>query len=231
MDEAGYAAATGGQAMKWRMPETQEEARHVQAPVFESDDKRFFDAEIKLTGAKSVLEFGPGDSTQVLLDLGVERIVTCENIDKWFDVAKERFKDEKRVTVLKFHDEMPVVVDGLDDQEKFDLGFVDAPKGFNPVRKIHPGYGDCSRLNTLLYAVDRCKVVILHDAMRPLERGSLGRLWTTGLVDIEFLPTRLGIARITRREQKPNGIDPQNATEPGSAATGAEPECRGEPVD
>lgn len=184
-------------------------ARGADAVFFESDDRAQIKREVERLGAKTVLEFGPGDSTQAFLDAGVGKIVTCENIDKWLDVAKDRFKDDKRVTVLKFEDEFPVTVDGLGN-ETFDIGFVDAPKGFNPVRKIHPGYADCSRLNTLVYALERCNVVLLHDATRPLERGSLGRIWASGSFNIEFIPNKIGMARITHRE-RPNGPDTQDA--------------------
>lgn len=210
--------------------QTPESPRGKSAVYFEADDYAFIKQEIKRTGAKTVLEFGPGASTKAFLDAGVEKIVTCEYIDKWLEVAREQFKDEKRVTVLKFHDEIPVVVEGLGD-ETFDIGFVDAPKGFNPARKIHEGFADCSRLNTLLHALDRCKVVLLHDAMRPLERASLFRVWATGLVNIEFIQTRIGMARITKREQKQDRPDPQNATEPGGTPPGAKPKRRGKPVD
>jgi hypothetical protein len=156
-------------------------------------------------GAKSVLEFGPGDSTQIFLDAGVERVVSCEYIDKWYDVAVERFKDEPRVTILKFTDTFPVTVEGLGD-EMFDVGFVDAPKGWPPEnRHKHPGYEDCSRLNTCLFALERAKTVYLHDAYRPLERGSLGRLHLLGYKHEFIKPTILGFARIERSDGRPAG--------------------------
>ena len=151
----------------------------------------------ELNGVKRLLEFGPGDSTQAFLDLGVEHITTCEHIDKWFEVAKERFANDPRVRVLKFTDEFPVTVEGLGD-ETFDLAFVDTPQGYAAMRKKHPGYEDCSRLNTCLFAVERAPVVLLHDAYRCLERASLGRLSAMGH-KYRFLNSEYGMARIEGR--------------------------------
>lgn len=187
--------------------------------------------EIVRTGAKTVLEFGPGATTQAMLDAGVERIVTCEHIDKWLDVARERFANDDRVNVLKYYDDMPCVVEGLADTERFDLGLVDSPKGFNPVRKVHPEAPDCSRLNTLVYAVNHCKVVLLHDATRPLERASLFRLYRSGAVDIEFIMSQIPMARITKRAQKPHRPDSPDIAQPGSAPAGAESKRRRKPVN
>ena len=60
--------------------------------------------------------------------------------------------------------------------ERFDVGFVDSPQGYVLARKVLPGCEDCNRLNTTLYALDRCKVVYLHDIHRDLEWNTLGRL-------------------------------------------------------
>jgi hypothetical protein len=174
-------------------------------------------------GVKSVLEFGPGESTQIFLDAGVERVVSCEYIDKWFNVAKERFKGEPRVEILKFTDTIPVAVDGLED-EQFDVAFVDAPKGW-PLqnRHIHQGYEDCSRFNTCLYALQHAPVVYLHDAYRPLERGSLCRLSRAGY-EFDFIDgTKLGLARITKRELQQDRLDPPRIAEPGGIAPRAKP--------
>jgi predicted O-methyltransferase YrrM len=158
--------------------------------------------------AKSLLEFGPGNTTEIFIKAGVPRIASCEYIEKWFEVAKDRFADVPSVEVLFFTDTVPVEVSGLDMSETFDVGFVDAPKGYAAARKAHKGYEDCSRFNTALFALERCKVVYLHDATRPLERGTLARLRLMGY-DYEFLPSPFGLARITKREiaDRP---DPQN---------------------
>jgi hypothetical protein len=160
--------------------------------------------------AGSVLEFGPGGTTDIFIKAGVPRIITCEYIEKWYEVARERFSENMNVGVLLFTDTVPVVVEGLDPDETFDVGFVDAPKGYAAARTVHKGYEDCSRFNTVLFALERCKVVYLHDATRPLERGTLSRLRLMGY-EYEFLKSPFGLARITKREQKQDGPDSQDA--------------------
>jgi predicted O-methyltransferase YrrM len=179
--------------------------RAAGASTHHTEDVRLLTEAVE--GADSVLEFGPGGTTEIFINAGVPKIVTCEYIDKWYEVAKGRFKDVPSVRVLRFTDTVPVVVEGLDN-ETFDVGFVDAPKGYAAARKTHKGYEDCSRFNTVLFALERCKVVYLHDATRPLERGTLARLRLMGY-DYEFLPSPFGLARITKREiaDRP---DPQN---------------------
>lgn len=153
-------------------------------------------------GVKSALEFGPGISTLALIEAGVEKIVTLEHDPKWFDAAVAQFKDYPQVSVRTYKDE-PVVE--ADVEGEFDIAFVDSPKGFVHVvrnvegtRKRHPGQEDCSRLNTCLFALKHAPIVYLHDACRPLERGTLGRLNQMGH-KFEFTPGWAGMAKIWRK--------------------------------
>ena len=199
-------------------------------PPFEQSDKESIREEVERIGAKTCLEFGPGESTQALIEIGLEKIVTCEYVPKWLAVARKRFAKHKHVYCLSFTDTFPVVVEG-DCNERFDIAFVDAPKGFNPVRTIHPEAPDCSRLNTVLFALERCDVVFLHDAQRPLERATLGRLWATGLYDIQFVNSRIGMARISKRGIRQSGLNQPGTPEPRGAPARAKPKRRRNPVD
>lgn len=195
-------------------------------PPVVAADIEVFKSEIERVNAKSILEFGPGDSTQAFLELGVGRIVTCEHKDKWRKVAQKRFKKEPRVEVHAYSDTVPVVVTPDLGGERFDLALVDSPQGFYPMRKAHPGMEDCSRLNTCLFALEHAKVVLLHDAFRPLERGTLGRLNALGF-NIEFVSIgKVGIARIEHRELHDNGPSASDAPQSGSVATGSKPKRR-----
>lgn len=163
-------------------------------------------AACKKINAKSALEFGPGSTTLALIEAGLERIVTCEHIDKWYEAAKERFKDYKQVQVVRFRNEAPIArVDELLGQ--FDIGLVDAPSGYtgrHPDKVLFErlkGQEDCSRLNTCLKALKHCPVVLLHDAQRPLERATLGRLNKLGhRTQIVQSSRGCAIARIKRAE-------------------------------
>ena len=160
-------------------------------------------------GKKSVLEFGPGFSTYAFIEAGVPRILGCEYLDKWFAFAKERFKDHPQVEVVRFYDEPEARADIGD--ERFDLALVDSPKGYAGARTIHPGQEDCSRLNTCLLALQHAPIVLLHDAARPLERGTLGRLNQLGH-KVKFYPdgSKSGMARIDRYGKDASAVNRAN---------------------
>jgi hypothetical protein len=184
-------------------------------------------------GKQSVLEFGPGNSTYAFIEAGVPKIVGLEHDQKWLDVAKERFRDYPQVRIDCYWNEAPEarVPDSLDYQ-RFDLAFVDSPKGYQSARLVHPGQEDCSRLNTCLAAIRLAPIVLLHDATRGLERASLMRLEQMGhAVDFVAWPTSgkfkskdsYGIARITRDGKKQNRPDLSDAEKLGRPADGARP--------
>jgi hypothetical protein len=199
---------------KWKSVEGEE--RPAAAKVLHEKDVTVFKATVKQLDAKTVLEFGPGASTEALAGLGLQ-VTTVEHDEHWFEVAKERFKDYPNVRVLKGEDEMPFLVPDLDPDEKFDFAFVDAPQGYYPRRKIHKGYEDCSRFNTALFALQRAPVVLLHDVTRPLERGTLCRLNRMGY-HFDLIRVPYGMARITHgRPSRPDlpGAEKLGSTPPG----------------
>jgi hypothetical protein len=173
-------------------------------------------------GAKSVLEFGPGISTLALIEAGVPKIVSLEHDPEWLETQKEKFKDYPQVTIAQYADTVPVGADEIAFQD-FDLAFVDSPQGFHhapPGRKPrvrHPGFEDCSRLNTCLFALEQAPIVYLHDGYRSLERATLGRLNAMGH-KFTYLPS--GIARIERGEiqNRPSasGIEESRGTPAGA---------------
>jgi hypothetical protein len=131
-------------------------------------------------GVNSVVEFGPGYSTFAFIEAGVPEIVGLEHDTKWFTTQKERFADYPQFTIGKYWDEAPVaLVPNAIKAKKFDIAFVDSPKGYKGGRVIHEGQADCSRLNTCLAALELAPIVYLHDAIRPLERCSL--LWLNSM--------------------------------------------------
>jgi hypothetical protein len=151
-------------------------------------------------GKKSVLEFGPGFSTYAFIEAGVPRILCCEYLDKWLELGKERFKDYPQVELIRFLDEPEAKAD---IEGQFDLALVDSPKGYAGARTAHPGQEDCSRLNTCLLALMHSPIVLLHDAYRPLERGTLGRLNVMGhKVSYYKEASRTGMARIERCQKQ-----------------------------
>ena len=186
-------------------------------------DYAFIIEEVKRLGAKTALEFGPGYTTLALIEAGVEKIVSLEDNREWAAKKREEFAPYPQVTVAHYDNKPQVTADPIAAQE-FDLAIVDAPAGFTHKipgrvgRVVHPGQEDCSRLNTCLFALQRAPVVLLHDARRPLERGTLGRLHVMGH-RFEFSAGQM--ARITRNANT-TGLGLQSAQEPGCITTGTD---------
>ena len=168
--------------------------------TFRFEDYGLLMEEVKRSGAKSALEFGPGNSTLALIESGLIHIVTCEHDKSWRKAAVTKFKDFPQVKVIPYRNDPEAKAD---IEGEFDIAFVDSPKGYAAARVIHPGQEDCSRFNTCVLALKHSPIVILHDAMRPLERGSLGRLNAMGH-KIMFLNSRYGMSRIERDGKNQN---------------------------
>ncbi len=102
---------------------------------------------------KNILEYGPGGSTEVMLEHSQAHIHSVENVHRWFDEARHNFGDNDRVTLhyIKEHDEYVSSDFGL----KYDLIFVD---------------GLCDwRVDCLKAAIGKLApsgYVILHDSER-----------------------------------------------------------------
>ena len=161
------------------------------------EDYRLMMAEADRIKAKSVLEFGPGYSTFAWIEAGCDPIVCLEHDKGWHEVSIERFKQYPQVQIRKYWNE-PEARGELEPDEMFDLALVDSPKGYEAARVIHPGQEDCSRYNTLELALKHSKTVLLHDASRPLERGSLCKIQAQGHKVTHIPGSSYGLARIER---------------------------------
>ena len=147
-------------------------------------------------GKQSVLEFGPGASTWAFIDAGVLDIVSCENNDRYFEIAKGKFKD--RVTLVKFDaGQFPLKIPEIDDRE-FDLVLVDAPIGAQAKQTIViPDWEGYSRINSLIYALGKSDHIFLHDAHREGEQNSLEVVRRLGY-NVKIHNTMKGLAEITK---------------------------------
>lgn len=166
--------------------------------IFTFDDYNALLEECRTRNANRVLEFGPGISTLALIESGCGAILTCEYNDRWFNSAHELFKGRPEVSLLRYRNDPEVSVAGLAPDDTFDLAFVDSPIGIPSRGTVrHPGQEDCNRLNTVLFALERAAVVLLHDAKRPGEEMTLSRVAASGHA-VSMIDTRKGIARIER---------------------------------
>lgn len=109
-------------------------------------------------GFRTVLEFGPGYSTNFFLEAGCE-VTSCESDDEWVRHFL-KYPESRRVRLVTFESrKLPLVLPIAG--ERFDFAFIDAPKG---------DVFSASRINTTLYAWHRCGLIAIHDTNRPGER-------------------------------------------------------------
>lgn len=127
---------------------------------------------------KSVLEFGPGISTCAFIEAGVEEIVCCESQDGWLKHYENWIKNNShiinsKITLLPFDDCVyPLSIPSI-DHLKFDMAFVDSPRGHKGQFHKFKGYESCSRFATTMYAIQHSDHVFLHDVNRDGEKETL----------------------------------------------------------
>ncbi len=104
------------------------------------------------TGARSVVEFGPGSSTLALVEAGAERIDTCEDNPAWAEVYEERlvrrFPGQIRLHRYEWPEGAAITVPPLEGG-RFDLGLIDGPLGTE------------RRPEVLLWCLARCTWVLM----------------------------------------------------------------------
>lgn len=126
-----------------------------------------------------VIEFGPGESTHFFKSLGVE-VVSYENNEKYVNI-----NNQKGIKCRLYEN-----IDGLgiNDNDSYDLAFVDGPKGT----------GVLSRYNTLKYSLGKCKYVILHDSKRKGEIESIEKMKEFFNIKVTQFKTKKGICLIEK---------------------------------
>lgn len=165
--------------------------------VLTFEDYAILIGEAKRTNAKRILEFGPGNSTLAWIEAGCDSIVSLEHNARWMETAKTKLGQYLNVQ-LKFYKNTPEITLPELNGKTFDLAFVDSPPGVDLKSGTRfSGQENCSRLNTLLFAVAHSPIVLLHDAKRPGEQATLERVRDCGIYDVEMLNSAKGIARIT----------------------------------
>lgn len=164
--------------------------------VFGFDDYGALISEVGRTGAKKVLEFGPGVSTLAFVEANCSEITTLEYQARWITAAKNRLWQFKNVKILPYENKPEIIIPDL-ESSRFDMIFVDSPMGTDlPMATRFRGQEDCSRFNTVSWSLRHAPVVLLHDAKRPGEERTLARI--IGKVQhIEIINTVKGTARIT----------------------------------
>jgi hypothetical protein len=148
------------------------------------DDARVIETVMHFHEVNTVLEFGPGESTRLFKKYGAYLIDTLEDNETYFDLLVDEFSDAIETTVFKYTPTREGRVFGL--QESYDMAFVDGPVG-TPFM---------SRISTVLFALQKSGLVLLHDSDRLGERQTLKYLEDHGH-RITHFGTQKGIAMIT----------------------------------
>ena len=147
-------------------------------------------------GMDSVLEFGPGSSTWAFVEAGVRNIVSCEFDPRWLE--KTRVEFEGYADVLEFDQtQYPLIIPRVEAQT-FDLILVDSPVGLHGKKTPRfKGYEDCSRWNTMCWAIEHSDLIFLHDAHRPGEKETLRKVEQLGYT-VTLHKTQKGLAEIRK---------------------------------
>lgn len=109
------------------------------------------------TGARRVLEFGPGSSTLALIEGGAETVDTCEDAPDWAEVYEERlvkrFPRIVRLHRYTFGD--PISIPQV-NMKRFDLALIDGPRSTEARAAVVPYAMD--RADWVLVALEEHKV-------------------------------------------------------------------------
>jgi hypothetical protein len=131
---------------------------------------------------RTALEFGPGNSTQALLDAEV-KVISMENDPRRAVEVRAQYPNAK---ILSYEGTaFPIIAN--DVHGRFDLAVVDGPPGAT----VRPG-----RLNSALFSFRRCKYMLFHDSKRDSETISVMRDLGMGL--LESFDSMRGIVVLTK---------------------------------
>lgn len=141
-------------------------------------------------GELTVLEFGPGMSTGLFLEMG------CE-VDSFEENRFFRLKAQKQYPLARIRGYENVPVLRLETRPQYDLAFVDSPR-VHPI-EVTPLHG---RWNSVELAMKLAPHVLLHDAYREREKNII-ESWQVRGCHAQIFPTPRGLAYF-RRETLPH---------------------------
>lgn len=146
------------------------------------EDIPHISAYIRENQVATVLEVGPGRSTELFLRLGCLRIVSLEHNQMFAELAAKLFAYAPAVRVLLYtNDEHRPIPDSLVPKgERFDLGFVDGPGYTEPF----------SRMQTCSFIGKHCNAFFLHDSLRAGEQATIRSFVDRGWMRTDYATPR-----------------------------------------
>lgn len=128
---------------------------------------------VQREGVRSVLEFGPGRSTECFLRSGCD-VWSFEYQQRWLEYFRRVLGEHPRLRLGHFENNAEVRLPELAGR-RFDLAFVDAP-----TQEHRPAGVPHSRLNTTMTAAEHADLIVLHNADRCGELATIDALCAQG---------------------------------------------------
>lgn len=147
---------------------------------------------IKKHNIKTVLEFGPGTSTQIFIEENCD-ILSIENNVDYINLYRKKFMLHKNLEII-FNDQNNIIV--IKNQlknKKFDLCFVDGPRADRDQYKMF------NRIDSYILAKDYGKYILCHDSKRKKDRNSINLVFNTDEYFIEDLESERGLTLIYKK--------------------------------
>lgn len=133
---------------------------------------------------KLAIEFGPGNSTQALLDAEV-KVVSLESDHRRSAELKQQYPN---VEILEYTGtSFPIVAPWAPLERMFDLAIIDGPPGST----VRP-----ARLNSALFCYPRTKRMIFHDSNRDVE--TIGVMLDLGMIVLDKFESQRGIVVLSK---------------------------------
>jgi predicted O-methyltransferase YrrM len=130
----------------------------------DEDEAGFLQDFVRLNQVRTVLEFGPGRSTQSFLDVGC-LVWSLEHDPAWLEKARQQLAHQQALKQLLLYAVEPELRIPQLEQSSFDIAFIDGPPA--------SFFRHFARLNAIEFAAARTNVILLHDANREMECNSM----------------------------------------------------------
>lgn len=156
---------------------------------------------IKFMKVKTVLEFGPGLSTNAFLEAGCN-VDSYESMPEFLAKLEQEHAGNLNLKLRKY-DNVPEVVieDGF-----YDLALVDAPA----VYIGHPHAQRYARRNTMNCAIQHSNLVLIHDSNREPEKSIIRETVAKGWTAHNLCPSKRGLTILTKNDQKETEVSTTN---------------------
>jgi hypothetical protein len=141
---------------------------------------------------KTVLEFGPGSSTNVFIANQCD-ILCLENNEKFLNQNKKKYQEYDHIEfILNNQNNITELKHKLRDRY-FDLCFIDGPRADLDQYKLF------NRIDSYILAFLHAKYTICHDTKRKKDRNSINLIFDSSIYNIEEFDSARGLTLIYKK--------------------------------